>query len=137
MNASKSVYLLSIVLVGCASVEKFEQGLTRMMGEKESVAFNVLGYPSAKQQYGSDTVYYWTVSRSGTVFVPQTSTTSGTVGGSPVYGTTTYNQAIPVNYSCQIKLVANSSGYLKQWEYSGDYAGCKNYMDKVTYYYEP
>ncbi|MCR9888042.1 hypothetical protein NB550_12200 [Vibrio parahaemolyticus] len=128
-------FLFSFTLAGCATFNQLEQGLNNMMGEHESIAFNVLGYPDSAQQFGSDTVYYWAVNKSGTVFVPQTSTTYGSVGDVSFYGKTTYNQAVPVNYSCLIKLVSDSSGYLKSWEYDGNYGGCSNYINRVDAYY--
>lgn len=131
----KIILLLLIPISGCATFGQLEQGLSYMMGKPETVAFNVLGYPSGKQEFGGDTVYYWAVSSSGTLFVPQTSTTYGSVGTAPVYGSTTYNQAVPVNYSCQIKLVADPNGYLKHWEYNGNLGGCRNYIQRVNAYY--
>lgn len=125
-----------LFLSGCATFGQLEQGLKYMMGEDISVAFNTLGYPTSKQEFGQDTVYYWSISNSGTLLLPQTATTYGTVGTTPVYGTTTYNQAVPVNYNCLIKLIANSAGTLKSWEYSGNIGGCKHYINRVDAYYK-
>ena len=130
------ICLISILILGCTTFGHLKQGLDFMMGEDVSVAFNVLGYPTSKQEFGQDTVYYWSRSGSGILFLPQTSTTYGAVGTTPVYGTTTYNQAVPVNYSCLIKLVADPSGSLKSWEYDGNKRGCKSYIKKVHRYYK-
>lgn len=132
----KLTILLALFLSGCATFGQLERGLNFMMDKDESVAFEVLGYPTGKQESGSDTVYYWSVSRSGTLFMPGTSTTSGTVGTTPYYGTTTYNQAVPVNYNCLIKLVSGPMGYLKHWEFDGNYGGCEHYISRVNQYYQ-
>ncbi|WP_025442277.1 hypothetical protein [Vibrio parahaemolyticus] len=125
-----------LLLSGCVTFGQLERGLDYMMGESDSVAFNVLGYPSGKQEFGSDTVYYWFINNSGVVFVPQTSTTYGSVGTTSFYGTTSYSQAVPVNYSCQIKLIADSYGVLTRWEYNGNIGGCKSYIKRVNNYYK-
>lgn len=123
--------LMSASLAGCATFGHLEDGLKLLMGQNSQTAFNVLGYPSAKQKFGSDTVYYWSFNRSGTLIVPQTSTTTGYVGNKPVYGTTTSNQLVPVNYNCQIKLVAGPNDVLKSWEYEGNIGGCQSYVGRL------
>ncbi len=126
--------LIVIILAGCATFGQMEDGLRSLMGKSDREAFAVLGYPSAKQDFGSDTVYLWYVSQSGSVFIPQTSTTTGYVGRVPVYGTTSYTQAIPVNYNCQIKLIANRDGILRSWEYNGNIGGCEQYISRLKTY---
>ena len=113
-----------------------EKGLAALMDKDVATAFNVIGYPSGKNEFGDKTVYYWSVNTSMTMFLPQTSTTSGTVGMTPFYGTTTYNQAVPINCNCLIKLVANEDGKLIRWEYNGNLCGCNTYIDRLGRYYE-
>ena len=124
--------IVSVCGAGCATFGQLEDGLSALMGRNESVAFDVLGYPSGKQEFGDQTVYYWSRSASGTMLIPQTSTTYGSVGTTPVYGTTTYNQAVPYNYSCLIKLAANKSGTLVHWEYDGNLGGCGAYIRRLN-----
>lgn len=128
--------LIVIFLAGCATFGQMEDGLRSLMGKPDREAFSVLGYPSAKQEFGNDTVYSWYVSQSGSLFIPQTSTTTGYVGRTPVYGTTSYTQVIPVNYNCQIKLVADKGGILKSWEYNGNIGGCAQYIRRLNTYAE-
>lgn len=134
-NIILTIVLASLVS-GCATFAQMERGLGYLMGKNEQTAFNVLGYPNGKQQFGEDTVYYWSVSSSGALILPQSSTTYGTVGTTPVYGTTTYNQVVPVNYNCQIKLISSKDGILKSWEYNGNIGGCKNYINRLDNYYQ-
>lgn len=128
------VVLLPFLVCSCVTFTQMENGLNALSGEDEKVAFNVLGYPSGKQQFGSDTVYYWSVNRTDVMFMPQTSTTSGMVGTTPVYGTTTYNQAFPMNANCLIKLVVGSDGKIFRWSYNGNLAGCEHYIDRLNSY---
>lgn len=126
--------LAVVFLAGCATFGQMEDGLRSLMGKPDSEAFSVLGYPSAKQEFGNDTVYSWYVSQSGSLFIPQTSITTGYVGRSPVYGTTTYTQAVPFNYNCQIKIVADKSGIMRSWEYTGNIGGCTQYINRLSAY---
>lgn len=125
---------LFIFLSACATFGQMEKGLDALMGKSEQTSFSVLGYPSSKQEFGGDVVYTWFLNQSGTVFVPQTSTTTGYVGRTPIYGTTTYTQAMPVNYSCVIKIIARTDGTLKTWEYNGNIGGCTPYINRLNEY---
>lgn len=129
-NVLASILLITC-LASCATFGQLETGLKSLMGHDAQTAFDALGYPSGKMNFGTDTVYYWAINRSGTLVLPQTSTTSGYVGSTPVYGSTTYNQVVPVNYNCQIKLIADSNGTLKSWEYEGNIGGCQSYISRL------
>jgi len=131
----KIIIFICIFISGCATFGQLDQGLNYMIGKDVSVAFNTLGYPSSKQTFGQDTVYYWSNNSSGTLFIPQTSTTYGTVGEASVYGTTTYNQAVPINFNCLIKIVAGPDNIMKDWERKGSIGGCKPYIERVNDYY--
>lgn len=123
--------LLAVMLLsGCVTFGQMKAGLDVLMGQRTERAFDVLGYPSDKQEYGSDTVYTWYTNSTGTIFVPNVSTTYGSVGRVPVYAQTTSTQAVPVSYNCVIKLVANS-GVLKRWEYNGNIGGCSAYIQRL------
>lgn len=126
---------MAVLVSGCATFGQLERGLNILQGQNVQTAFTVLGYPSGKQEFSKDTVYYWQVSNSGSIILPQTSTTTGYVGMIPVYGSTTYSQVIPVNYNCLIKLVTDDKGMIKTWEYNGNYAGCANYIRNLNQYY--
>ncbi len=130
-------YLIGVfaaLLGGCATFGQMEEGLSALMGKSEAEAFAVIGYPSSKDIFAGDTVYTWLVSQSGTILVPQVATTTGFVGRVPVYGSTTYSQPMAINHSCTIKLVANSAGILKNWEYNGNLGGCRRYIMRLKDY---
>jgi hypothetical protein len=123
-----------VTISGCATFGQLEEGLNALVGRNEREAFNALGYPNGKQQFGDDTVYVWGRSSSGTLFIPQTSQTTGYVGTTPVYGTTTTTQAIPVNYSCTIKIIVGADSVIRTWEYDGNLGGCSGYIQRVNEY---
>jgi hypothetical protein len=110
-----------------------ESGLSALVGRDIKTAIEVMGYPSGKQQFGDDTVYYWALNSSGGVMIPQTANTQGYVGNRPVYAQTTYNQYIPMNYSCEIKIIT-ANDIIKSWEYYGNYNGCSPFISRLGAY---
>jgi hypothetical protein len=116
----------ALALGACATFGDMDKGLASLMGQDAEVAFNVLGYPSNKQQFGDKTVYTWVRNQSSTLVTPQT-VPSGT-------GYTTYNTYTPVNYNCKITLVANPSGKLVKWGYDGNLGGCGPYIRWLNNY---
>lgn len=127
---------LGVVLTGCATMGQLEEGLAQLVGLPEQEAFKALGYPDAKEQFGSDIVYFWGQTRSTIIFMPQTSSTISYVGNTPIYGTTTTTQAVPVQYSCTIKGITGSDGIIKTWEHNGSAGGCEPYIDRVKAYFK-
>lgn len=119
-------------LSGCQTFGQLERGLDALMGHSAQEAFGIIGYLTAKQQFGSDIVYVWSTSSSGALVFPSTSHSNGTVGGVGYNGTTTYNQVVPVNYSCLIKLIADENDRLKRWEYEGNIGGCSAYTSRLA-----
>lgn len=101
------------------------------MDRHESEVFRALGYPNAQQSFGGDTVYVWGRSAAGTMFVPQTSTTTGYVGRTPIYGTTTTMQPVALNYNCTIRVIVGETRVAKSWEYDGNIGGCSEYIKRL------
>lgn len=135
MNRVKYIVFV-ILLASCTTFDQLEVGLQSLMGKHVQTAFSVLGHPNTKQNFIGDDVYTWYLSQSGSIAIPQTSTTTGYVGNTPIYGSTTYMQQIPINYSCTIKLVTNSEGILNSWEYNGNIGGCMKYINRLKEYTE-
>lgn len=132
----KTILALGAValVAGCATFGQLEEGLNALVGRKDSEAFAALGYPNSKQEYGSDVVYVWGRSVGGVMFTPQTTNFNGTVGMSPVYGTATTNQMVPVSYNCTIKLAVGEDRVIKHWEFDGNLGGCEGYIRRLNDY---
>jgi len=126
--------LATAFIVGCVSFGQFEGDLNTLVGRNESEAFAAFGYPSGKQQFGSDVVYTWDRSQNVPMFIPQTATTTGHVGTTPIYGTTTSSQVVPMSFYCTVKVVAGSDGVIKTWDYDGNRGGCKRYIERLNSY---
>lgn len=53
------VIVVASLFASCAS-QLIDDGLTALKGEPIQAAFDALGYPDKKEQFGGQTVYYWT-----------------------------------------------------------------------------
>lgn len=89
MNNRLLVSLLALVTFGCA-FDVLGKGLPQLEGKHIDAAVNVLGLPNQQMQIGTYTVYIWDNRYSSTIpiYSQSTSTTTGSVGRTPVYGTT-------------------------------------------------
>ena len=134
MKTILAALLVCALLSGCATFGQVDAGLKGLRGKNIQTAFDVLGYPSGKQEFGNDTVYYWSVEESSTMLLPTTSTTSGRVGDTSFSGTTTSNQLVPINNSCLIKLVAGKNGVIKNYEWTGNIGGLGRYANRLKNY---
>lgn len=125
--------LIPFLITGCV-FSRMGEGLTALEGENISKAIEVLGYPDQQQKIGTDTVYTWSRGFQSSYTVPQTSTTTGYVGKTPVYGTTTYNSVQTSNHNCLIKIGTNDKGIIKKTEAEGTIGGCLSYADRLKSY---
>ncbi len=132
-NSFLAITLVSI-LSGCATLGQLEDNLNVLVGHQESEVFSALGYPDGKQEFGTDTIYVWGRSQNTTLFLPQSHSTTRYIGNTPIFGTTTTTQAIPINYNCTIKVIVNS-GKVKSWEYMGNLGGCEPYIERLNGYF--
>lgn len=127
--------ILPFVMTGCATFGQLEEGMNSLVGRSESEVFHVFGYPDGKQELGGSTVYVWGNNQNTTMFLPQTTSTTGYVGTTPVYGTTITTQAIPMNFQCTIK-VGVSSGIVNTWQANGNLGGCEPYIDRLNRHFK-
>lgn len=124
---------LIAILPSCV-MSNIDEGLTALTGKPISTAVQVLGYPDQERRFQNDKIYIWSTSFQGTYTTPETATTTGYIGGTPVYGTTTYNTTQTANYSCLIKIITGTNGLIKNWEYNGNPGGCGSYASRLKAY---
>jgi hypothetical protein len=136
MKQAIIIFVSMCCLSGCATFGQMEKGLNALLGKNIQTAFNVLGYPNGKQVFGNDTVYFWQVNHGGSLILPQLNTTYGTIGTTPVYGTSTSTQIVPIHYNCLIKIITDQYDIIKRWEYRGNIAGCEGYINRLNSYYK-
>ena len=128
----KLTFLASSALLGaCSTFSNMETGLNTMVGQNYTAAFGKLGYPSGQMTFGEDTVYAW--GRSFSMNMPrynQTQTT-GQVGGTSFSASTGYTSYSTVDYQCNVKIVVDRNGTIKNWEFDGNIGGCDAYSKRL------
>lgn len=111
---------------GCAT-HQLDESLRGLIGQPVSVAVAHLGYPDAEREVMGTKIYVWSSSHQGVMPMPSTSTTTGYVGGAPVYGQTTGTTWVPLNAQCSIQLAVDADGTIKQYQWRGNQPGCRSY----------
>lgn len=122
--------LLTGLLSSCAST-RVTDGLNALMGYPIETAFNVMGYPDAQMDVGSEKVYIWKTSSSSTYYTTQTSYNSGYVGNNLYSGTSTYSVPNTINSHAEIKIVADRTGRIINWDWYGNEYGLDRYAGRL------
>lgn len=122
---------VAATLTGCVTFGDLDRGLQSLVGQPLDRAVDVLGYPTTQLQVAGDTVYVWSVDRRGTLLMPQTTTMNGYVGTTPVGGSATTMQAVPMHGDCTIKLGVGADNVVKRYDWEGNHMGCDSYAMRV------
>src|ERR1035438_21011 len=99
-------------LTGCAS-DELNKGLGFMAGQNIEFAVSRLGHPDNKREMLGDTIYIWSTSQNADLVTTTTSTTMGSVGTVPGYGTTMGMAFVPANSKCTIQFAVETDGTIK------------------------
>ena len=120
-----------LLTAGCAT-NRFDERLTGLLGYNIEVAVSRLGHPDGQRTVMGDTIYIWSSSPDTSLPLTTTATTTGMVGNTPVYGTTTATNRVPANFNCTIQIATNSAGSIKSYQWSGNESGCRRYMSQSS-----
>jgi hypothetical protein len=120
------VVLLIVPLASCVS-SRLNDGLQSLVGKNIQAAVARLGYPDGQRTMLGDTIYIWHTSQNVSLPVTTTSTTTGTVGTAPIYGSTTNTQWVPENFNCIVQIATDRNGTIKSYQWSGNMGGCERY----------
>ena len=126
MKRIVAMVLAAAALTGCVS-RNMNEGLQSLVGQDIHAAVARLGYPNAKREMLGDTIYVWGSSQNSVMPMTTTNYTTGMVGTVPITGATTSTEFVPVNYNCSIQIATDSSGTIKNWQWSGNMGGCAHY----------
>jgi hypothetical protein len=121
MKRILSIFVLFAVLAGCASTH-MNKGLQALSGKDIKTAFSVLGYPNEEHAYGDETVHIWS-KKSPVAYYP-----AGYYDGKA--------RISQVSNDCTIRMVSDSRGEIKHWEWSGSEQACQSYAGKLRNYYK-
>ncbi len=118
--------IAALGLTGCVA-QNLNDGLKGLMGQNIQAAVARLGYPDGQRTMLGDTIYVWSSNHSAVIPLTSTNTTVGTVGSTPVYGTTTSTEWVPANYNCTIQIATDDAGTMKRYQWNGNMGGCAQY----------
>ena len=121
----------AIGLSGCVA-QHLNEGLSKLTGQNIETAVATLGYPDGKREIMGKTIYIWHTSQNTIMPMTTFNNTYGTVGNTPVYGTSTGTEFVPANLNCTIELVTNASDTIISWKWSGNMGGCQSYASSLT-----
>lgn len=126
-----AVLLACLLSLGGCVFQNMTKGLDALKGQNIQVAVNELGYPDGQRTMLGHTIYVWGRSEDTVLPTFNTSTTNGMIGNTPVYGTTTTTNLIPVNYNCTIQIMVDSNNIIQSWQFTGNRGGCSAYANDL------
>jgi hypothetical protein len=116
----KAICFLLIAVTGCCNMDEV---MTSWEGCHINEVIAQWGYPDSQQEIAGRTLYRW--GDSGSMYVPQTSTTYGHVNAYGGYTANTYySGGYNVQLYCIRTLEVDSRGYVISWQYEGN--NCSN-----------
>jgi hypothetical protein len=124
-----TVIFAALGLTACTTTPAMESALAPLAGQPVQLVFDRLGPPSATTPVGADTVYVWQQSS----MVRGASLRTGSIGGDTAangYGGTYSGQAVPVE--CNVQIVADAEGRIKDSDYIGGRGGCREPARKLS-----
>ena len=125
--------LIVAILSGCSG-QTLGKNLPYLVGKDVPYAISVLGAPTSVSEFGGTQFISWSVNQQSTMILPtsNTSNSTGYVGGTSVYGTTTTSgtMQVPVSAFCTITLHARG-GTITTWEWRGNEAGCSQFASRL------
>lgn len=123
------------LLAGCATWGDMDKGLTALHGSNLATAVSVLGYPSNESRVAGMRQVIWSSSNSGVMYVPQSSTTTGSAYGTGGFAnytaTTSYMAPMAYNYACTIILRVSDQDVILGHQYQGNMGGCGPYINAL------
>lgn len=124
------VVAVSAALLGCAG-QQLQKGLGDAIGTNINTLVYKWGYPNSKREMMGQTIYVWTNAFSSSYVVPQTQTTTGYVGTTPIYGTTTSYTTQTINAQCVIEVGVDDDDTIQNFQYRGNQVGCQPYASRL------
>lgn len=123
------ILAITLLLSGCIdSFVQLNKSLPTYVGRSVKEVAQRIGYPDVKQEIMGDSVFTWNTSHDSTMYLPQTTTTTGNVDGAPFSATTTGGtEAVPLHFHCMIQIATDDNGIIKNTRWSGNRGGCSGY----------
>jgi hypothetical protein len=126
-----TVIVAALGLTACTTTPAIESALAPLAGQPVQFVVDRLGPPSSYTQAGADTVYMWNESS----MVSGASLRSPGLGlavppAEGGYSSGVYS-GVPVPVPCNVQIVADAEGRIKEWQYIGGTGGCREPARKL------
>ena len=129
MGRSFCVVALGLSLAACATQNKMDAGLSKLVGQDIHAAISRLGNPDSQPSNKTgDKNYVWTVAHDVLVPIASTQATGAIVGGRQITATSTSGYA-EEQQKCTIQLVTDQTDQIKSYQWSGE--GCMLFYGNV------
>lgn len=113
-------------LTGCATAQ-LNKGLSSLLGQNIQAAIDHMEYPDGEREVLGDKVYVWSTNHQAFLPVVNTSTTTGSIGGTPMYATTNSMGMEAVAAVCTVQIATTPDGRIKRFQWYGNQIGCRRY----------
>ena len=118
-------------LSACATAPTMETALAPLTGQPVQLVFDQLGSPSSSTPAGADTVYLWQTAKMVHGGAPR-----GTLGAaappSPDAPSSGTFAGPPVPYTCDLMIVADGEGRIKDSRFGEQTGGCRASARKLS-----
>jgi hypothetical protein len=125
--------IAAILLSGCSPWSTINDNLQPMRGQPVDALFMKLGYPQSEGTVAGRYFYIWQAG--GTVFIPETSTTTGygMAGSQPFnYTETTFSGGSPMALHCSLRVFVDNDNKITSWDGGGNNGACLNFVDRLS-----
>lgn len=121
----------ALLCAGCVSFSGIDAGVHSLLGQNVDQVVDRIGYPTEQREFEGRKLYVWSNSQNYTMYLPQTSQTTGSVYGAGGYAnynsTTTYNAPMPLHYECTVILEVGADHIVQREQWHGNLGGCARY----------
>ncbi len=126
MKRIVTLLLCGLLLAGCGLLSK---QLDEAKGKHIDFLVAKWGLPDGERTILGKKVYFWTSSGTMSFVVPQTQQTTGLVGTTPFYATTTSYSSESVGKECLIQVVVDGNDVVTNYKFRGNLAGCGDFIE--------
>jgi len=126
-----TVIIAALGLSGCATAPAMDTALAPLTGQPVQLVFDQLGPPSSATPAGTDTIYQWYSTKTvhGTPSSRFLGAASAPSGDAPTPG---LFPGPPVPYTCDVRILADRDGRIKDTQFGEETGGCRESARKLN-----
>ena len=120
MNILKPTIIgvLLVLLSSCSTTKTMDGIMSSWEGSNINDVVVQWGYPDEEREFEGRKLYIWNHNKSA--YIPETTTTTGSVYGNTVQATSTSSGGYAIQGSCQRILEVNEESTVVSWQWSGN-----------------